>query len=404
MSKSKQQQKPRGQPARSRPAGAGAGTKHGAAKKGKRTMGGKGGGAALQDVPLVGSARPAGAESDEGEEDLQLSDEDHEFVEQHRKRLRFLETLDQKELDRSIREKQERQVKEAADARRRAGEEGAEGSSGGEGDEGEKPRGVEGVTITDDMEGALVETKRKAAEEEASRAKEQRRKAAATAKKTEESSLPPALRGLNLAALDPAARRSKLQEVMAAAAQRLLSSPEGEALGELRTLQALVADEDSMGLFASTSGGTEAAAAALRRLFVESRRFHLNRQLRREKDLAVERLKRFHIHVQQRQVAGAAAPAWTPKPPPAAAAAAPKAKAAAQRGPAVVEAGANGQGSGGAAPAKVGSGAKAAQAARGQAPKQKPAGRPEKRAGEAQPVATGGGGGGGVAAAGKRRR
>lgn len=57
--------------------------------------------------------------------------------------------------------------------------------------------------------------------------------------------LPPALRGLNLSGLAPAERRSRLQEAMAVAAQKLLAAPE-QHVGELRTLQALVADSDSM--------------------------------------------------------------------------------------------------------------------------------------------------------------
>ncbi len=60
-----------------------------------------------------------------------------------------------------------------------------------------------------------------------------------------EAMLPPALRGLNLSGLAPAERRSRLQEAMAVAAQKLLAAPE-QHVAELRTLQALVADSDSM--------------------------------------------------------------------------------------------------------------------------------------------------------------
>eukprot|EP00198_Chlamydomonas_reinhardtii_P008517 XP_001697854.1 predicted protein [Chlamydomonas reinhardtii] len=54
----------------------------------------KGGGAALQDVPLVGR----GDEEIEVS-DLELSDEDLEFVQKHSRRLGFLKSLDQSELD-----------------------------------------------------------------------------------------------------------------------------------------------------------------------------------------------------------------------------------------------------------------------------------------------------------------
>ena len=47
------------------------------------------------------------------------------------------------------------------------------------------PPQVEGVTITDDMEAALAETRRKVAEEETRRAKEEKKAAAAAAKKAE---------------------------------------------------------------------------------------------------------------------------------------------------------------------------------------------------------------------------
>ncbi|KAG2441809.1 hypothetical protein HXX76_003419 [Chlamydomonas incerta] len=278
----------------------------------------KGGGAALQDVPLVGRGE------DENEvSDLELSDEDLKFVQQHSRRLGFLESLDKSELDKSIRRQQEQQAKQQAEERKRAAEAGSEE---GEGEEDEEDDGdddgdaedgaedyeraprrvkaakdkaaaglpiktltgdlmfdkdakaaeaarrgrrggepamameaavaaaaavqVEGVVITDDMEAALVESKRKAREEAERRAKEEKRKVAAAAKKAEESALPPALRGLNLSDLDAPARRAKLQEVMASSAQKLLAQagPEaaGAVAGELRTLQSLVADEDSM--------------------------------------------------------------------------------------------------------------------------------------------------------------
>ncbi|GLC45484.1 hypothetical protein PLESTB_000319100 [Pleodorina starrii] len=304
--------------------------KHGPKKKPNAKSGR--GGAVLQDVPLVG--QPGGSDAS----DLELSDEDLEFVKKQGRRLGFLEKLDQAELDKSIRAKQEKQVREAearkqaaaadgdgdADADASGSEGGEEGSDGGDeepddaeeaayekaprrvkadprdkssaglpiktltgdvlydkaaedeqdgGAGGRRKRGggaaaaatgaagkeaameaalaaaaaiqVEGVTITDDLEGALRESKRKAAEEADRREKEAARKAAAAAKKAEESALPPSLRGLNLSSLDPAQRRSRLQEVMAAAAQKLLAAPE-TSLGEMRTLQALVADGDSM--------------------------------------------------------------------------------------------------------------------------------------------------------------
>ncbi|EFJ44448.1 hypothetical protein VOLCADRAFT_121316 [Volvox carteri f. nagariensis] len=293
-----------------------------------------GGGAALQDVPLVTKA------DDSDASDLEISEEDLEFVEKHRRRLGFLEKLDQKELDKSIRDKQEQQAKEAAAARQKAAaaaaaaapdaggsddadesdddaeEQRADGDMEEEeeevGDEEaayekaprrvrEDPRGnkagsglpiktltgnvlydkaaegedaaagrrkrgateqqraaemeaalaaaaaiqVEGVTITDDMEAALADSKRKATEEEERRAQKAAKKAAEAARKAEESSLPPALRGLQLSSLTPSERRSRLQEVMAAAANQLLTAPESR-VGELRTLQALVGEDDSM--------------------------------------------------------------------------------------------------------------------------------------------------------------
>ncbi|GIL93115.1 hypothetical protein Vretifemale_20565 [Volvox reticuliferus] len=104
---------------------------------------------------------------------------------------------------------------------------------------------VEGVTITDDLEAALADSKRKKVEAEARKAREAAKKAAAATKKAEEAALPPALRGLNLSDLSPAERRTRLQEVIAVAAQKLLAAPES-CVGELRTLQALVGDADSM--------------------------------------------------------------------------------------------------------------------------------------------------------------
>ncbi|KAG2485768.1 hypothetical protein HYH03_015482 [Edaphochlamys debaryana] len=287
-----------------------------------------GGGASLQDIELP-EVDAAGVDAQAS--DLDVSDEDLEFVKEHGRRIGFLENLDSKELDKSIRAKQEKQARDAAEARKAAAEagEGGEGEEGGSEDdededeegarkasrhraagsdeeeeayeqaprrhkvdpkdraaaagglpiktitgevvftkEGEGRRGgrrgkgeadeamqealaavaaiqVEGVTITDDMETALAENKRKAAEEAEARAKEEKRRAAAAAKKAEEAALPPALRGLNLSGLDAAERRTKLQEVMATAAQKLLASPEA-GMGELRTLQALVTDGDSM--------------------------------------------------------------------------------------------------------------------------------------------------------------
>ncbi|KAG2451742.1 hypothetical protein HYH02_003522 [Chlamydomonas schloesseri] len=331
MSKKPKGAKPQGKP-KGRPGGGGAGAKQKLAKapKHKNVKPKKGGGAALQDVPLVGRG-----DDENGASDLELSDEDLEFVQKHSRRLGFLESLDKSELDKSIRAKQEKQAKQQAEERKRAAEAGgseegseeedAEGDAeddeeDGDEDEEEEDDGaeayeraprrvqadkdksggglpvktltgdllfekdakaaaaavakkgrrggsepavgmeaavaaaaavqVEGVTITDDMEAALAESKRKAREEAERRAKEERRKAAAAAKKAEESALPPALRGLDLHALDPPARRAKLQEVMAASAQKLLAVAGPEAAGavaaELRTLQALVADADSM--------------------------------------------------------------------------------------------------------------------------------------------------------------
>ncbi len=58
-----------------------------------------GGGAALQDVPLVGAAA-----SDSDVSDAELSEEDLEFVQEHSRQLGFLESLNQKELDKWVRE------------------------------------------------------------------------------------------------------------------------------------------------------------------------------------------------------------------------------------------------------------------------------------------------------------
>lgn len=52
-----------------------------------------GGGAALQDVPLVGRV------DDSDVSESEISEEDLEFVQKHGRRLGFLEKLDQKALD-----------------------------------------------------------------------------------------------------------------------------------------------------------------------------------------------------------------------------------------------------------------------------------------------------------------
>lgn len=56
-----------------------------------------GGGAALQDVPLVGAAA-----SDSDVSDAELSEEDLEFVQEHSQQLGFLESLNRKELDKWV--------------------------------------------------------------------------------------------------------------------------------------------------------------------------------------------------------------------------------------------------------------------------------------------------------------
>ncbi|GIL50260.1 hypothetical protein Vafri_6478 [Volvox africanus] len=327
MNKRKITDQPRGQQRRGRSGGANA-AKRGQAKNPKPKPKSGGGGAALQDVPLVGNA------DDSDASDLEISEEDLDFVESHKRRLGFLKKLNQKELDESIRAKQERQVKQAAEARQQRAAAAAGGDSDGDEDDVEGARAgsergedvdeddaeeeayeraprrvkddprdhasgglpiktlmgdvvydkeakteverdgdaskrrkrgaaggreaemeaaladaskiqVEGVTITDDLEAALADSKRKKAEEETRKAREAAKKAAAAAKKAEEAGLPPALRGLNLSALAPAERRARLQEVIAVAAQKLLAAPES-SLGELRTLQALVREADSM--------------------------------------------------------------------------------------------------------------------------------------------------------------
>ncbi|GLI63195.1 hypothetical protein VaNZ11_006093 [Volvox africanus] len=327
MNKRKTNNQPGGQQERGR-SGAALAAKRGQAKTPKPKNKSGGGGAALQDVPLVGNAEDSDAS------DFEISEEDLDFVEKHKRRLGFLKKLNQKELDESIRAKQERQVKQAAEARQQRAAAGGAGDSDGDEDDYEggragsergedvdednaeeeayeraprrvkddprdhasaglpiktlagdvvydkeakaemerdgdatkrRKRGaagaqeaemeaaladaskiqVEGVTITDDLEAALADRKRRKAEEEARKAREAAKKAAAAAKKAEEAGLPPALRGLNLSSLPPAERRAKLQEVIAVAAQKLLAAPDS-CLGELRTLQALVREADSM--------------------------------------------------------------------------------------------------------------------------------------------------------------
>ncbi|KAG1668841.1 hypothetical protein FOA52_004936 [Chlamydomonas sp. UWO 241] len=238
--------------------------------------------------------------------DVDVSDDDVDFVQQYGSRIGFLENLDKSALDKSVKAKQGKEAKEQAAARAKA-KAGGDDSDGGEGD-GEadyerRPRAadtkaareggskglpvktldgtvmyapkeqrralkqadgddgpagavsaadtirVAGVTIVDarDEEVARAAAEKAEAEAAAARKAEEARAAAAARRAVAEDAaaggLPPDVVTALRAATDDAARRQVLKEAMAAAAQKLLSGPE-DHIGEARTLIALAGSDD----------------------------------------------------------------------------------------------------------------------------------------------------------------
>lgn len=205
-------------------------------------------------------------------EDVDVSDEDVEFVQQQGKRLKFLADLNEKDLNESLNSKQRPNMESKGQTSALMDDIQNTGEDDGEEDyervprvakteEKVKVRGlpvktltgeiqfepsnnrqlasevpiqVAGVAIQDDFEERLREQKKK--EEEDRKEKEKAKK---------EKGSPQAKKDAQVKALqqDPVARRHQLKQEMAVAAMKLLQSPEGH-ISELKVLGQLCVDQD----------------------------------------------------------------------------------------------------------------------------------------------------------------